>query len=485
MAPATSSPPHARPIPGRRRWLASLLLVSSSLVGCATSAARRAFDQGDYGGAAKLADEEVAAHPGDASAVAFRQRARDKEVETSCASVETFGGAGRGDAAIGVLDHVLREVGAWGGANGLSPPAQANLAETVGQARGFVTKLAEARPLTAEAELATLAPHLEHAELAGARDAVRGQIADAGKRNCAHLQAQLATDSPNWNLLVARYCTHFGVAGEPAHAARDAASATVTGTITGAAAEQIAQLREQVPRWLADSLWSRRADAGPMPAEVSGKLDVSIERRTVTLHASYTDKIKTETYDPSRKGIEGLFPAVGTTTMDRVYEYDADEARGRYALDGRVTFQTDRGGPVVVELRRTENLKAYDHDVTFEPAGVSPRHDTVPSSEAWLGAQITRSARPAVDALNRKFIATFCAAGRYAVEDAARCVAAGVAPDGALTALATAVGEDAPRLVAAVTPPAQISPPAPRAAPRRRPRPKQRGATDHEAPPEN
>jgi hypothetical protein len=443
-----------------RARLLAITAASAALTACASSPAQRAFDHGAYASAAKLADEDVKSHPGDEGAIALRQKAREREVETVFGNVETLFRSGRGGAALGMLDHILAEVDEWGGAATVSVAARTRLATTTTKAKMFVAGLADAaQPLAAEAAVEHDAPPELHHDLAAARENARSRVKLAGQKNCARLRGLTPPETPAWNLVVARYCGHFGQDDAPP-LTPEAPTLTTTVAVTGLATAETEPLRVAAERWLAASLWSHRLDEAPARAEWAGKLDVSTERHTVTLHAGYNDEIKTETQNPA-EGVAGLFPIVSRTKMDRVYEYDAEEKRGSYTFDARVTYQLGRGGPLVVALRRKEDLKAYDHDVTFHPAGVAPVHGHLPSSEAWLARQLADLSNAAVATLNQKFIATFCTRARYTVEEAAGCVSAGVTTPSTLTPLAAALGEKPELLPAVVGPPPIVVPPPP------------------------
>jgi hypothetical protein len=480
----------------RRTWLALVMCVA----GCATNAAQRAFDQGDYAAAARLAEQDAARDPSDTHAAALVSRSHDRYVATQAPRIDALLAGQRTDAALAMLGGLLKDVDDWGGPSQLSGPAQDALRATVAGAQKVVrdvgaAALTSGRPLTVEADLARLSPLLRPAELAAARDDAAASIRTAGQQTCARLRASPA--SPNWALIVARYCAHFGDGAAPPLAASSPAPLAVAGGVAGLSRAGADLLRARLDEWLRASLWARVGDPPPARASMGGKFEVSFQRASVTLHAPYEATVTSHTTldrNPLAEDLANAFrsvnlPAHGDATtrgqVTSVYAYDAEESRGRYSLNAQVTFDLGPGGPTVVNLRREENLKAYEHDVTFEPAGIFPRHDSIPSGEAWLPMQLDRARPLALRTLNRQFLATFCGRRTYELEDAARCLVVG--PNAAATkTVAATIGDDEQRLTAILVPPPPPAPkenePAARPAPRRRARPAQSGATDEENP---
>jgi hypothetical protein len=208
-----------------RLRLVTLTAAVVALSACASSPAQRAFDQGEFGSAAKLADDDVKARPGDEGAVALRQRAREREVELRCANVDTILRGERSGDALGMLEILLSEIGDWGGIDRLSPPLRTRLDVSIKKATGFVTSLADAAPQPLAAELAVErgAPGELPGPLASARQEARTRVKVSGQKNCSRLRAMSPPETPSWNLVVARYCAHFGQGDAPS--LKDTASA--------------------------------------------------------------------------------------------------------------------------------------------------------------------------------------------------------------------------------------------------------------------
>jgi len=442
------------------------IALALALCGCATSAAQRAFDDGDYGAAATRADEAARANPGDADARALRDRARDREAETQLAQVASFRSSGHGDAALGILDRLLKELAAWGGADALSPPRRAAFEDEL-RAMGEVVKaigaasLSAGHPLAAEAEAHRLNPVLTHAELASARADLLARIKGAGQDVCQRMQQTVSPEMAQWGLALSRYCAHFEVTFAPPAPTRAPSAFALEGTVTGLTADQAASFRERVQSWLKASLWYDSRGAATARGKLAGRIETSFQHQTVTLHAPYEDTITSHANEGSlavgdipNPITQLLVPqTTSTTNMDRVFTYDAEESRGHYGLDAKVSFDLGAPQPVAFELRHVDNIKAYDHDVTFEKAGISPTHDHLPSSATWLESQLDRMSTRVVATLNRRYAALYCAQPAYSLDDAARCLMAGQKPAAAWKLMDDALGGEAERALPILRPP--------------------------------
>jgi hypothetical protein len=309
---------------------------------------------------------------------------------------------------------------------------------------------------------------------------------------------------------VTRYCAHFGEGGD-APAAVSAPAASVAGTaapaasvatapaapvavtpaaveikggVTGMSAEQTARLRARVAAWVGSSLWNARPGGAVGHGTIDGRLESSFQHQTVTLHARYKQRITLGVIGSSspKPGSYVSTSGVATGKIDSDFPYDVEESRGHYGMNVNVTLDLGAAQTVVLKLKRVENIKAWDHDVRFDDAGIAPVHESVPTVDFWVSDQLDRMATRAIWVLNRQFLGVFCARDHYAVDEAARCLAAGQRPTGVMTALAGALGESAEPLIEILhpPPPPEKDPPAiPRPARSRR---VQTGAVDDEEP---
>ena len=134
-----------------------------------------------------------------------------------------------------------------------------------------------------------------------------------------------------------------------------------------------------------------------------------------------------------------------------------------------------------LRLKRVQDVKGYEHDVTFEPAEISPRRDHVDSQEEWVDSQLDGFATRVTWALNRKFLKTFCARARYTPEEAARCLLAGQKPPAVMAVLTEALGDSAESALEILRPPVP-EPPAPKSVAVKASPKGQSGAADDEDP---
>ena len=437
---------------------------------------------------------------GCASGSVTADRPTDESIETQLAQVASFRASKHRDAALAALDRVLRRVNQQGGAAALPPSTRAQLDAEIRGAADTVRAsvdgpLAAGHPLAAEAALGRLSPLLTDAALAPARQAGADAIKKTGQESCARLQATVTPEAPYWGLGVSRYCAHFGTTFAPPPRPNALGSFEVSGTLAGLSAAQAAHLRDSVGRWLRASFWFDPDGKAVGRGSVAGSYAATFKRQTVTLHAPYKQTVgiaNVSIVPPPPAPVPGkgvVVPprlpdntGIGWASVDQTFAYDTEETRGDYSLGASVKLDVGAPAPVTLEIRRAQGIKGYDHDVTFEPAEITPRHDDVPTSQQWFDSQIASMWGKAVWALNRKFIGAYCKRESFSADEAVRCVAAGQQPPGVMAALAQAIGEDAGSLVPLLQPP----PPPKEEAPAKKPaRPAQKassGAVDDEEP---
>jgi len=393
----------------------------------------------------------------------------EPSIDTQLAQAAGFRASNHRDAALAALDRVLKRVGQQGGPQALPPATRAALDREIRGADETVraavnVPLSAGQPLAAEAALARLAPLLVEAPLAPARQASADAIKQTGQQVCARLQGTVTAETPYWGLGVSRYCAHFGAAFAPPPRPAALGSFEVTGTLAGLDTAETALLRDNINDWLRASLWFDPEGQAVGRGTVAGKYAASFKRQTVTLHAQYKQRIPVYSTSivPARRASSNL----GVAIVDQTFAYDVEEVRGDYSFGASVKLDVGAAAPVTLEIRRGQGVKGYTHDVTFEPANITPVHDEVPSGEQWFHTQVASMWGKAVWALNRKFIAAHCKRESYAPDDAVRCAAAGQQPPAVMAALAQAIGEDAGPLVPILQPPPP--PPKPEAPPARR-----------------
>jgi len=445
--------------------------------GCATGGAKRAFQRGNYAEASAMADDSLRANPADGDMIALRQSARDRSTDQEIARIASFRTSGHRDAALAEMDRLLKQLRGWGGRDALSPATRSAFDGELAAMPDLVASLIDGdlgagRPLAAEAAFPRLAPLLAHPELAAASRAATVKIRAKGQEACTRLQAAAMTDSPHWQLTVDRYCEHFGAAARHPTPPAPPAPFELTGTVKGMNAGQTAALRERVTDWIRASLWNDPTARPASPASavslghgsIEGAVESSFHRQTITLHERYDDVITTTAVVPVEiRNQFGTKPpgvstsstglAVGSTKVNREFAYDTEEIRGHYGMNVTIRLTLGAPAPVTLKLKRVEDTKGYEHEVTFEPAGISPRRDRVLTADEWVNTQLDGFATRVTWALNRRFVRTWCERPQYSVEEAARCLVAGLKPPAALAVVTAALGENAEAAIALLGPP--------------------------------
>ena len=485
------------------RALVGVGVLCGSGLGCASAGAQRAFDQGDYRAAAGQADDALRANPSDSAMISLRQRARDRFAEAEIARIQAFRAGKHGEAALVEVTVLLKQVRAWGGREALSAATGSSLdlelAATQQQLAALIDgDLAAGHPLSAEATLARLAPLLAQPELASARDGVANKVRAKGQELCARFRGTALADSPHWDLTVDRYCAHFGAPARPIAAEPAVPSFDLTLNVKGMNPAQAAALRARVIAWVRASIWNDPARGTMGRGTVDGTVEASFRRQTFTLHAPYEEETigavvqstnpvgtplgSSRTLTPAVRGPDLVLPVWNKVT--REFAYDTEEVRGSYAMNLTIKLDIGTPAPVTLKLQRAGHEKGYEHDVTFEPAGIAPRHDHVPSAEEWVNSQLDGFATRVTWALNRKFVRAACERERYSIDEAARCLVAGVKPAPAIATLTEALGESA-ELVMTLLHPAPVEVLAEKPARTKAPTPpaKRAGASDDDEDP--
>jgi hypothetical protein len=444
---------------GRRDRLLVALFLTGAVAGCASGAAQRAFDQGDYNRSAELADETLRSNPADGEALALRHRARERFVDEELNRIRAFRAGDHAQAELAEWERLLKQIDGWSGPGALSPALQSALgveSSLSGEAmvRLVEVDLAAGRTLAAEAILGQFKPLLVHAEFAPAREKTAGKLRAKAREVCARLLTTATAETPSWGRVVTRYCGHFGLTGSATMPLSSPAPVEITGTVRGMSAEQMAGLRGRVVEWIQASLWNDPAAGHTAHGTIGGVVESSFQRQTVTLHALYEDTIRTSAVGNVGRQTAFLY---GSSKVTREYAYEAEELRGHYGMNVSVQLELPAQSSVTLNLKRAEDVKGYEHDVTFEPAAIVPRCDRIPTAPEWVDGQLDRFATRVTWALNRKFLKTYCARSQYTVEEAARCLFVGQKPPAAMAVLTGALGDSAESAMEILTP----SPPAP------------------------
>jgi hypothetical protein len=463
-------------------------MVMIALAGCTSlrGKADAAYAHGDYAKAADLYDQLV--RGGDTGAIPRRTQAREEELRVELYNVQAARAAGY--EFIDKLARLLDQRDAWQG-DGAAPLA-GGIAFEVAAASAKIgaqvaTRTDQDGPLAGEDVVSHYATLLGHADFASARTAIHVQLSEAGRARCTRLEAVAAT--PYWRWLSARYCGHWA-ATRPVPVLPDQYRALVIdGAIAGETDTELVALRGTLEAAFEKTAWFAPTARVDEPAIVDGRLSVHYTSQPVTLTASWTEQVPytdyetqqesyqepyddTETYDEQVPTTEYV-PCGDTTCPQTVYhtetktrtvtkyrtayrdvtvpvtryrdeprteDYNAIQRAGTYASSLKVQV-----GEVLALLDTRTDESGYDHDVTIEPAGVSPSRANLSSKDEFAEREHAKLADQLVEKLDAAYVQRFCGLPAFTLEQAAECAYAGAQhlSPAAQSVLATVLGGEA------------------------------------------
>ena len=114
-------------------------------------------------------------------------------------------------------------------------------------------------------------------------------------------------------------------------------------------------------------------------------------------------------------------------------------------LDATLNLQLGEvaSAPLVVRVDWADKRSAYQHNVSFPPAGVYPRRANLPTVNTWLSIRLARKRDALLKKLEGRWAKAFCAGPQFGPEEGARCLYGGGTRARAAVAAVTAVfGED-------------------------------------------
>jgi hypothetical protein len=199
-----------------------------------------------------------------------------------------------------------------------------------------------------------------------------------------------------------------------------------------------------VESWVASAFqqspWYGADATAMMPLALSGRYDAALESKRVTFTAPYT---VTERSTVDRGPMMRPYDIV--TRSERAFAYEVQQYDARYHLDATLDLTlAESPAPLVIRVDWAEKRKAYEHDVTFPPAGIRPRKANLPTVNTWLSARLARKRHAFVRKLEERWSKAFCAGPQFGPEEGARCAyGGGKRPPAALAAVATVFGPDA------------------------------------------
>lgn len=466
-------------------------MVMIVLAGCTSlrGKADAAYAHGDYANAAELYDQLV--RGGDQSAIPRRTQAREEELRVELYNVQAARAAGY--EFIGKLALLLDQRDTWQG-DGAEPLAGGIAFEVAAASAKIGAQVAERTdadgPLAGEDVASHYEKLLAHADFASARTLIQGRLAEVGRARCTRFAAVAAT--PYWQWLSARYCGHWQTAREVPALPDQRDGLVLDGAIVGETDAETSVLRGALADAFKKTAWYAPNAGRGEQGTIDGKVAVHYSSRDVTLTASWTEQVPytdyettqesyqepyddTESYDEQVPTTEWV--ACGDTTCPQtVYhtetktrtvtkyrtawrdvttpvtkyrdepreeDYHAIERSGSYASALHVQVADVSA---VVEASSTES--GYDHDVTIEPAGVSPSRANLSSHEEYAARVAASLADRLVEQLDAAYVQRFCGLPSFTLEQAAECAYAGAehVPAAAQTTLAQVLGGEAPFL---------------------------------------
>ena len=132
----------------------------------------------------------------------------------------------------------------------------------------------------------------------------------------------------------------------------------------------------------------------------------------------------------------------------RTFLYDAVERSGEFTGMWGVTIELAGNlPPLELRVAHTDRQVGYDHDVTFEPAQVSPSRARLWSLDDWFNQLLARLATALPAQLTAHWSASFCRLPSFDPESAARCGYGAAVPAVARLALVPVFGNDVDRVL--------------------------------------
>jgi hypothetical protein len=429
----------------RRCWRERAALLAVMAVGaCATSEGDALMRQRSFADAAAAYDRDLAAAPGDPDLQRKRDAARAEMVRARLEQGRAMRVGGHGEASLTILVDALSLETRF---TANLPPDVARLRDEEIAAAGEVVaavmqpSLAARAPLAARGRVARVLALLKTSpRLLAVRDKAEADIIAAGKASCTTLAASETARGPYFARLLASYCGPFGVTVTLPDAPEQRRGLRVSGKISNTTDPQHRTVESWVAAAFQQSPWYGAAAVAMMPVALSGQYDASLVSKRVTFTAPYTVRHRS-TVDRGPM----MRPYAIETTSQHAFAYEVEQFDARYHLDA--TFDLQLGAPSAALLIRvdwTEKRKAYQHDVTFPPAGIRPRRANLPTVNSWLSARLARKRLAFVRKLEARWSDAFCAGKQFGPEEGARCAyGGGKRPPAALAAVAAVFGPDA------------------------------------------
>ena len=375
------------------------------------------------------------------------------DLDRRVASVHDARTHGRSHEALQQLVELLDARDRDGG--DLDPSLRAAIAHEVAWAEADTTLVVKrlvvrGRLSGAHAVVASRRTMLHHADFAALWPRLADAIATGATTRCD----AITHESPYLARLTARYCDRLGIEA-PALAPLPSAIAaiTLTGDVKGVTPDQRSRLETAIAHQLEASPWYDH-DAPRASASIAGAQRIEVaEPREERIDVPWVERIPyTETAVAvvpfsARHRFTPLVVAAKTKTKfreeAREYSYYATRREADYAARWRFHLVLAASSdPITFETKDRDHRVGYDHDVTYEPAGVSPSRANLPTDDEWFDHVLAGFEAALAAELSSQWSSTYCREHDYTLETAARCAYGATPPSAARAVLAESFGNE-------------------------------------------
>ncbi len=471
----------------------AVLILAGLLSGCFTRyrQANELAEQGRFVEAAQMFEQLSAENPEDKELVELLGRARYRAVQQALGKARQARLTGNPRAGQSFFAQGLELTHQW--AVKLDGALESTVEDEKEDATQRLRALAIPRAQRGEALSAESVVHqhqflLRFAEMQSLRNELWGAARSSGKATCERIRPNAKSSEPYLTNVLARYCLHFDAPGPPVPKLPDAVGGVRTSVdVARMGPGANGELAGALESALAASPWW--AEGGPKAAELSvrGSTDFNENRRTMMLSAPweesvpYTEQVKKtveesvpvteceayEESDPSTPGhkVSRLREVTKSKTktrevyveetryrnVPRSFDYQALVIERRASYSAKALLSVGADAVAASGQEAADHRSGYQHDVTFEPAGVRPQRPQFIPVEDWYRGNQNALVGRFRESLFESYRAKFCSVASPSLEEAARCARAGegVAKE-SLQSLVPLLGEDAfevPRVV--------------------------------------
>jgi hypothetical protein len=426
----------------RRRGVVAVGLVACTAVACASSQGDALMRQRSFADAEAAYDRELAAAPNDTELTLKRDSARAELIRAKLEQGRAMRAAGHGAAGLTTLVEAVSLETRW--RPNLPPDVAVLLDQEIAGAGEVIAKtmrpaLDGRAPLAARARVEKVLTLLTAPRLAPIRDKANADIAAAGRAKCTELAAAEPAHGPYFARLLASYCDAFGVAVAIPGTPEQRRGLRISGRVDNTSDAQHRTIESWVASAFQQSPWYAAEAAAMMPLALSGRYDARLESKRMTVTAPYTvTGHATVDRGPLKRPLEI------ETRSERAFAYEVDQFEARYHLDATLNLQLgEASAPLVVRVDWADKRSAYQHNVSFPPAGVYPRRANLPTVNSWLSIRLTRKRDALLKKLEGRWAKAFCAGPQFGLEEAARCLyGGGPRANGAIAAVTAVFGQD-------------------------------------------